>query len=35
MPDARLVVLEDSAHCPMFEQPAAFNAALLGFLAEA
>src|SRR6478672_8370861 len=27
MPDARLVVLEDAAHCPMFEQPAAFNEA--------
>jgi pimeloyl-ACP methyl ester carboxylesterase len=33
MPDARLVVLEDAAHCPMFEQPAAFNTALLAFLA--
>ena len=33
MPDARLVILEDAAHCPMFEQPAAFNAALLRFLA--
>jgi pimeloyl-ACP methyl ester carboxylesterase len=34
MPDARLVVLEDAAHCPMFEQPAAFNTALLAFLAR-
>jgi pimeloyl-ACP methyl ester carboxylesterase len=33
LPDARLVTLEDSAHCPHVEQPERFNAALLEFLA--
>jgi pimeloyl-ACP methyl ester carboxylesterase len=32
MPEARLEVLEASAHCPMFEQPSEFNAAVLRFL---
>jgi pimeloyl-ACP methyl ester carboxylesterase len=34
MPNAQLVVLDDAAHCPMFEQPTAFNTALLDFLAR-
>lgn len=34
MPDARLRVLEDAAHCPMFERPEEFNAIVAEFLAE-
>jgi pimeloyl-ACP methyl ester carboxylesterase len=33
IPDARLVVVEDAAHLPNLEQPAAFDAALATFLA--
>jgi pimeloyl-ACP methyl ester carboxylesterase len=32
MPRARLVTIDDSGHLPQWEQPAAFNAALLTFL---
>lgn len=32
IPDAKLVVLEQSAHWPQWEEPDAFNAAHLGFL---
>ena len=31
---ARLEVFEASSHCPFFEEPEAFNAALERFLAE-
>lgn len=34
LPRARLVTLEQSAHCPHLEEPEAVNAALLEFLAE-
>jgi pimeloyl-ACP methyl ester carboxylesterase len=34
LPDARLEVLRDVGHCPMFETPAEFNALLAGFAAE-
>lgn len=34
LPDARLVTLEHSAHCPHLEEPDAFNQALLSFLNE-
>jgi non-heme chloroperoxidase len=34
LPDARLVTLEQSAHCPHLEEPEAFNRALLAFLDE-
>jgi non-heme chloroperoxidase len=34
LPNARLVTLEESAHCPHLEEPEAFNAALLSFLDE-
>jgi non-heme chloroperoxidase len=33
IPGARLVVFDDSSHCPFFEEPAAFNAELVEFLA--
>jgi pimeloyl-ACP methyl ester carboxylesterase len=32
MPDARLVVLEESCHCPFLEEPERFNAAVLEFV---
>lgn len=32
MPDARLVVLEESCHCPFLEEPERFNAVLLEFV---
>jgi non-heme chloroperoxidase len=32
MPDARLVVLEESCHCPFLEEPEKFNAAVLEFV---
>jgi pimeloyl-ACP methyl ester carboxylesterase len=32
LPNARLVVLEDSCHCPFLEAPEQFNAALLEFV---
>lgn len=35
MPDARVVVLDEAGHCPMFECPDEFNTAVLDFLAEA
>jgi pimeloyl-ACP methyl ester carboxylesterase len=31
LPDGRIEVLSGAGHCPMFEVPAAFNAALLAF----
>ena len=34
VPDAQLVVLEGAAHLSVLEQPAAFEAALRGFLAR-
>lgn len=34
LPDAMLVTLEESAHCPHLEEPEAFNEALLAFLEE-
>ena len=34
LPNARLVTLEQSAHCPHLEEPEAFNEALLSFLDE-
>ncbi|WP_354698557.1 alpha/beta fold hydrolase [Paraconexibacter sp. AEG42_29] len=34
LPDARLMVLERCGHCPMFERPAGFNSALVGFASE-
>jgi pimeloyl-ACP methyl ester carboxylesterase len=33
IPGARLVVFDASSHCPFFEEPAAFNAELVEFLA--
>jgi 2-hydroxy-6-oxonona-2,4-dienedioate hydrolase len=32
IPDARMVVLEDSAHWPQWEEPEAFNKVHLEFL---
>lgn len=34
LPNARLVTLEESAHCPHLEEPERFNAALVSFLDE-
>lgn len=34
LPDGRLEVVEEAAHCPMFERPAEFNAALGAFARE-
>ena len=34
MPNARLVVIEDSRHATPLDQPQRFNATLLGFLEE-
>ena len=34
IPGARFQVFDASSHCPFFEEPEAFNAALEGFLAE-
>ncbi len=34
LPDARLEVIEEAAHCPMFERPDEFNAALAAFARE-
>lgn len=34
LPDARLQVFDDAAHCPMFEVPELFNDALLAFATE-
>ena len=33
MPSARLEVVEDAGHCPMFEQPDQFNDAVRSFAA--
>jgi pimeloyl-ACP methyl ester carboxylesterase len=34
MPRARLVTIEDAGHLPQWEQPEAFNEAMIGFLRE-
>lgn len=34
MPDARLTVLDDVGHCPMFERPGAFNSLVAKFIAD-
>lgn len=32
MPDARLVVFEESSHCPVLEEPDLFNKTVLEFV---
>jgi pimeloyl-ACP methyl ester carboxylesterase len=34
IPDARLLIMEDTGHVPMSERPPTFNEALAGFMAE-
>ena len=34
LPDAEIVVLDRAGHVPMFDQPEAFNSALLRFVAR-
>jgi len=34
IPDARLLIMEDTGHLPMAERPPTFNEALAGFMAE-